>query len=255
MKISIITVVWNNAKTIKDAINSVLNQSYKDIEYIIIDGASTDGTIEIVQSYGDKIKFISEKDNGLYDAMNKGIGLATGDVVGILNSDDFYINDNVIAKIVSKFKEKDVDAVFADLVYVRSDNLQKVIRYYDSSYFKPSRFAYGWMPAHPTFFVKRKIYEKYGVFKTDYKIAADFDLCARFLFKYRINYSYIKEPLVKMRVGGASTSLRSIYINSSEQLRACRENNINTNIFKILYKYPTKIIGLIKLYIPWILYK
>ena len=246
-KISIITVVWNNAKTIKDAIDSVLSQTYENIEYIIVDGASTDGTVEIVKSYGYKIsKFISEKDKGLYDAMNKGIAQATGDIVGILNSDDFYIDEFVIEKVVKEFEEKKCDSVYADLVYVKPDNLQKTVRYYDSSYFTPNKFAYGWMPAHPTFFVKREIYEKYGVFKIDYKIAADFDICARFLYKNKISYSYIKEPLIKMRVGGVSTSFKSIWINSLEQLRACRENGIKTNIFKILWKYPTKFFGLFK---------
>ena len=247
-KISIITVVWNNSKTIKDAIDSVLGQTYENIEYIVVDGASTDGTVEIVRSYGDKItKFISEKDKGLYDAMNKGLALATGDIVGILNSDDFYIDEYVIEKIVKEFEEKKVDSVYADLVFVKPENLDKVVRYYDSSKFNPSKFAYGWMPAHPTFFVKREIYEKYGVFKTDYKIAADFDICARFLYKNKISYSYIKEPIVKMRIGGASTSgIKSNYILNKEIIRACKENGIYTNWLMVLSKYPKKIMGLFR---------
>jgi len=177
LKISIITVVRNNKKTIKNAIESVLRQTYKDIEYIIIDGASTDGTVEVVKSYGDKIsKFVSESDNGLYDAMNKGIALASGDVVGILNSDDFYIDNGVIERVVKEFEKSQAGSVFANLVYVKSDNLNKVVRYYDSSHFTPQKFAYGWMPAHPTFFVRRWVYEKYGLFRTDLKIAADFDI-------------------------------------------------------------------------------
>ena len=248
MKISIITVVWNNAATIKDAIDSVLSQTYENIEYIVVDGASSDGTVEIVQSYGDKIsKFISEKDKGLYDAMNKGIGLATGDVVGILNSDDFYIDKYVIEKIVKEFKEKQVDSVFADLVFVKPENLAKTVRYYDSSHFSPDKFAYGWMPAHPTFFVKREFYKKYGVFKTDYKIAADYELLTRFLGKNKVSYSYIKEPIVKMRIGGASTSgIKSNYILNKEIIRACRENDIYTNWLMVLSKYPKKILGLLK---------
>ena len=175
MKVSIITVVWNNKDIIKDAIDSVLSQSYKDIEYIIIDGASTDGTVDIVKSYGDKItKFISEPDKGLYDAMNKGIKLATGDIIGILNSDDFYTDKYVIEKIVGTFESLHVDSVFADLIYVKPENLTKTVRYYDSSKFYPAKFAYGYMPAHPTFFVRKEIYEKYGVFRTDLKIASDF---------------------------------------------------------------------------------
>ncbi|MGE0739482.1 glycosyltransferase family 2 protein [Sulfurimonas sp.] len=247
LKISIITVVWNNAKTIKDAIDSVLDQTYDNIEYIVVDGASTDGTVEIVKSYGDKIsKFISEKDKGLYDAMNKGITLATGDVVGILNSDDFYIDGNVIERVAKEFEEKGVDSIYADLVFVKPENLDKTIRYYDSSHFTPPRFAYGWMPAHPTFFVKKFVYEKYGLFRTDLKIAADFDILVRFLYTHKISYSYIKEVLVKMRVGGISTSFSSIWINNIEQLKICRQNDIDTNIFKILSKYPSKLMGFIK---------
>jgi glycosyltransferase involved in cell wall biosynthesis len=247
LKISIITVVLNNKETIQDAISSVLDQTYKDIEYIIIDGASTDGSIETIKSYGDKItKFVSEPDKGLYDAMNKGIKLATGDVIGILNSDDFYIDEFVIERVVREFEKKQVDSVYADLVYVNPENLDKIVRYYDSSHFNPQRFAYGWMPAHPTFFVKRKAYEKYGVFRTDLKIAADFDILTRFLYIHKISYSYIKEVLVKMRVGGVSTSFNSIWINNIETLRVCRDNGVKTNIFKILSKYPAKILGLLK---------
>lgn len=248
MKISIITVVWNNATTIKDAIDSVLSQTYENIEYIIVDGASTDGTIEIVQRYGDNIsKFISEPDKGLYDAMNKGIALSTGDVVGILNSDDFYIDGFVIETVVKEFNSKGVDSVYADLVFVKPENLKKVVRYYDSSHFSPEKFAYGWMPAHPTFFVKRKIYKKYGLFKTDYKIAADYELLTRFLAKNKISYSYIKEPIVKMRIGGASTSgIKSNYVLNREIIRACKENDIYTNWLMVLSKYPKKILGLFK---------
>ena len=247
MKISIITVVRNNKKTIKDAVESVLGQTHKDIEYIIIDGASTDGTVEVVKSYGNKIsKFVSEPDNGLYDAMNKGIAFASGDVVGILNSDDFYIDNGVIERIVKEFEKSQVDSVFADLVYVRSENLDKIVRHYDSSYFTPQKFAYGWMPAHPTFFVKRWVYEKYGVFRTDLKIGADFDILARFLYTHKISYSYMKEILVKMRLGGVSTSFSSIWINNIEQLRVCRQNGIDTNIFKILSKYPSKLMGFVR---------
>lgn len=245
MKVSIITVVWNNKETIKDAIDSVLGQMYEDIEYIIVDGASTDGTVEVVKSYGGRItKFVSEPDKGLYDAMNKGIALATGDAIGILNSDDFYIDDKVIERIVKEFEEKQVDSVFADLVYVKSSDLKKVVRYYDSSQFLPDKFQYALYPAHPTFFVKKWVYDKYGLFKTDYKIVADFDIMARFLYTNKISFAYLKEPIIKMRVGGASTSFSSIWINSLEQLRVCKENNIDSNIFKILLKYPIKLLGI-----------
>ena len=247
MKISIITVVRNNKATIRDAIDSVLAQTYKDIEYIIIDGASSDGTVEVIESYKDQItKFVSEPDEGLYNAMNKGIALASGDIVGILNSDDFYIDEFVIEKVIKEFKEKEVDSVYADLVFVKPKNLQKVLRYYDSSHFTPEKFAYGWMPAHPTFFVKKEIYDRYGVFREDLKIAADFDILARFLFTYRISYSYMQEVLIKMRIGGVSTSFSSIWINNMEQLQVCKNNAIDTNIFKIFSKYPSKIMGFFK---------
>jgi len=247
VKVSIVTVVWNNKDTIKYAIESVLSQTYPNVEYIIIDGASTDSTIEIIKGYGNKInKFISEPDHGIYDAMNKGLKLATGDVIGILNSDDMYINNHIIEKIIKIFELHNVDSLFADLVFVRSDNLERTIRYYDSSKCLPNNFKKALYPAHPTFFVKREIYEKYGYFKTDYKIAADFDLMARFLYTHNISYYYLQEPIIKMRIGGVSTSLKSLYINTIEQLRVCKENGIKTNIGQILLKYPSKLIGLIR---------
>lgn len=248
MKISIITVVRNNKDTIRDAIESVLNQTHNEIEYIIVDGASTDGTVEIVQSYGNKItKFISEPDKGLYDAMNKGIMLATGEVIGILNSDDIYIDEFVIEEVVKVFEEKEIDSLFADLVYVKPDNLNKIVRYYDSSQFSREKFAYGWMPAHPTFFVKRSAYEQYGLFKTDYKIAADYELLVRFLYKYKLTYFYIQKPIIKMRVGGISTSgLKSNWVLNQEIIRACHDNGVKTNLFKVLSKYPQKFMGLLK---------
>lgn len=252
MKISIITVVYNNKNTIQDAINSVLSQDYDDIEYIIVDGASTDGTVEVIKDvvkrYPERsIKFISEKDDGIYDAMNKGISLATGDIIGILNSDDFYINNDVISTVVNAFMAENVDSVFADLVYVRADDSDKIVRYYSSATFHPKKMAYGWMPAHPTFFAKKKTYEQYGLYKTDYQIASDYELIARLLVKNKVNYSYIPKVLVKMRTGGVSTmNLKSNWILNKEILRACAENGIKTNIIKVLSKYPTKILELIK---------
>ena len=178
--------------------------------------------------------------------MNKGIALATGDIIGILNSDDFYIDELVIEKVVKEF-ERNIDCLYADLVYVRSENLNKVVRYYDSSQFAPSKVAYGWMPAHPTFFVKKDIYSKYGVFRTDLKIAADFDLMLRFLYTHSLTYFYMQKPIIKMRMGGVSTSFSSVWINNIEKLRVCKDNGIKTNIFKILFKYLAKILGLLRL--------
>jgi glycosyltransferase involved in cell wall biosynthesis len=245
MKVSIITVVYNGEKYLEQTIQSVIKQTYINIEYIIIDGGSTDGTVDIIKKYEDKISYwISEKDNGIYDAMNKGLAVATGDIIGLLNSDDFYIDNLVIENIVHEFQTRKVDSVYADLIYINNQN--KVVRYYDSSKFTPNKFQYGLMPAHPTFFARKEVYDKFGNFRLDFKIAADFEILARFLYSNNISFSYIQKPLVKMRTGGVSNSFSSIWINSLEQLKACKLNNIKTNIFKILLKYPIKILGFIK---------
>ena len=247
MKVSIITVSLNSENTIAQTIESILSQTYNDIEYIIIDGNSSDGTVEIIKTYRDKIfKFISEPDNGIYDAMNKGIAQATGDIVGILNSDDFYVNNAVIEKVIREFNSRGVDSVFSDLVYVSRNDTSKVVRYFDSSQFKPALLSYGLMPAHPTFFVKKSVYEKYGVFRTDLKNAADFDLLARFLYVNNITFSYINQVTVKMRLGGSSTSFSSIWTNNIEILNACKRNGIKTNIFKIFTRYMYKFIEIFK---------
>ena len=248
MKVSIITVVFNGQNTIKDTVKSVLTQDYPDIEHIIIDGASTDGTMQVIQSYSDRIAHIvSEPDQGIYDAMNKGIKLATGDLVGILNADDFYASSDVISTVVKQFEISQVDSVFGDLVFVKPDALDQVIRYYSSAKFHPKQFAAGWMPAHPTFFVKRWAYEQYGLFKTDYKIASDYELLIRFLAKYQLSYRYIPKVMVKMRAGGVSTkNLRSNWVLNQEIVRGCAENGIRTNMLRVLAKYFTKVFQLVQ---------
>ncbi|MEK7199586.1 MAG: glycosyltransferase family 2 protein [Bacteroidota bacterium] len=248
MTVSIITATFNSSSTIADCIKSVASQTYPHIEHIIIDGGSTDGALDIIKKYSDRIAYwISEPDKGIYDAMNKGIKLASGDIVGILNSDDFYANNDVISSVVKEFEAKNVDSVFADLVFITREEPQKIVRYYNSSHFNPKRFNYGWMPAHPTFFVKRNIYERYGLFKTDYKIASDYELLTRFLAKYKISYSYIPKVIIKMRTGGLSTkSLKSNWILNKEIVRACAENGIKTNIFKVYSKYFTKFLQLLR---------
>lgn len=247
MNVSIITVVFNGGSTIEDTIQSVLAQDHPNIEHIIIDGASTDNTLSIINTYAGKIaKVISERDRGIYDAMNKGLRLASGDIVGILNADDFYADTTVISSVVRQFEQTRADSVFGDLVYVTSSDRNKTVRYYSSAKFHPDQFAYGWMPAHPTFFVKRWAYERYGLFKTDYQIAADYELLTRFLAKHRLSYSYLPKIMVKMRTGGVSTTnLKSNWILNREIIRGCAENNIQTNMPKVLSKYFTKVFQLV----------
>ena len=216
MKISIITVVRNNASTIKDTIDSVLKQTYSNVEYIVIDGSSTDGTIEIIQGYKKYIKkFISEKDKGVYDAMNKGINLATGDVIGLLNGDDVYFDETVLQNVANAFKKNESDCVYGDLYYVERNNLDEIVRYWKSSKFKKGSFARGWHPPHPTFFLKKEVYSKYGLYDIEMKVSADFDLMLRLLEKYNITSHYLPTILVRMRTGGMSNkTIKNIIISN-----------------------------------------
>jgi glycosyltransferase involved in cell wall biosynthesis len=246
-KVSVITAVLNGENVIEDAIKSVANQTYQNIEYIVVDGGSTDRTLEILNRYRSVIsRIVSEPDTGLYDAMNKGIRLASGDVIGILNADDFFAKSSAITDSIAELLDKQVDAVFANLLIVDASDPIRVFRYYNCGDFSPAKFAYGWMPAHPTFFVRRSCYEKYGLFKEDYAIAADYELMVRFLAKHRVSYSHLDEVIVKMRTGGISSrSLKSHWILNREIVRACRENGIPTNIFRVLSKYPRKLLELV----------
>ena len=229
MKISIITVCWNSEKYLKTAIESVLNQTYKDIEYIIIDGGSSDGTLDIIKSYEPlfkgRMKWVSEKDRGIYDAMNKGINLSTGDVVGLLNSDDFYISHSSLEKIMQSFQENNVDSVFADLYYVKENNTDKIVRKWKTGERKP--FVKGWHPAHPAFFVKKKIYDIYGLFDLNYRIAADFEIMLRFMEKNEISSFYFEDFILKMRLGGESNkNFSNIKKGKEEILHAFKKHNI-----------------------------
>lgn len=223
-------------------------QDFPNIEYLIIDGSSKDGTLEVIRSYeGIVTNWISEPDEGLYDAMNKGIMMSTGDIVGIINSDDFYHRHDAISRIVNCFQEFNPQCVFADVLFVSPDNLNKTVRYYRSNRFSPCKFKQGFMPAHPTFFTYRENYLKYGLYKTDYKIAADFELLVRLLHKHKLSYFYLPIYLMKMRVGGLSTnSWKSNIIINQEDLRACRENGLKTNYFWLYSRYFRKILE----YIP-----
>ncbi len=246
MKVSIITVTYNSANTLADTIQSVLAQTYRDIEYIIIDGGSKDSTLDIVRQYESdfegRLKWISESDKGIYDAMNKGIRLATGDVVGILNSDDFYTSPNVVNQLVRYFDNSDIDAVYGDIHFVNSNCLEKCVRYYSSRRFHPRWLRFGFMPAHPSFYLKKEIYDKVGGYKLDYKIGSDYEMMVRLFHCYKIKSTYIPMDFVTMRTGGASTKdINSRITLVKEDVRACRENNMYTNSFMISLKFLYKI--------------
>lgn len=243
MKVSLITVTFNSERTLQDTINSVAEQDYDKIEYIIVDGGSTDGTLSIIQSNTAKIsKWISEPDAGIYDAMNKGIKMATGDIVGVINSDDFYHRKNSVSLVVKTFVDHSPQCVFADVIYVGPENINKCIRYFSSSKFHPSKFKYGFIPAHPTFFTYKDNFERLGYYKTHYQIGADFELLLRFLHIHQLSYQYIPKDLITMRTGGASTSsLKSTLVINRENLLAFKENGLYTNYFFLCLRYFIKI--------------
>ena len=251
MKVSIITVCYNSEKYIRSAIESVLNQTYGDIEYIVVDGNSIDVTMDIVKSYesqfNGRMKWMSEKDNGIYDAMNKGVAMTTGDVVGILNSDDFYANSNVVAKAAQLLQEKNIDAVYGDLLYVHSNTIDKVRRYWKSGDYQKNAFLWGWMPPHPTFFVKREVYEKYGCFNTNFISAADYEFMLRIIHKEHIKLAYLPEILVKMRSGGKSNqSLKSRIRGNKEDIMAWKINGLHPYCFTRYLKPVRKILQYIQ---------
>ena len=243
MKVSIITTVYNAKDTIRETIESVLSQNCKNIEYIIIDGGSTDGTLEIIREYEDKITKISSKpDKGIYDGLNQGILLASGDIIGFVHAGDLYENREVLEKVISTFKREQVDAIYGDLVYVNKEDTNIVIRYWKSEEFSLSKLKYGWMPPHPTFFLKRKLYEKHGCFDTNFKISADYDFMLRVLMNPENKVSYLPMVLCRMRVGGASNkSMNAMLQKSKEDLKAIRRNkvgNLHTLIMKNFSKIP-----------------
>jgi glycosyltransferase involved in cell wall biosynthesis len=243
MKISIITVSYNSAGTIQDTIDSIASQTYPDIEHIVVDGASRDATMDIVSAAPSVSKYVSEPDRGIYDAMNKGIAMATGEIVGTLNSDDFYTHEKVLERVAETFSNPEVDACYGDLIYIRQNDAANIVRYWKSRPFRPGLFKRGWMPAHPTFFVRRRLYEELGNFDLEFKLQSDFELTMRYLELFRINSVYIPEILVKMRVGGASNhSLRNIIKGNIEAYRACQKNHLGIspwfNLLKIISRLP-----------------
>lgn len=241
MKISIITVVYNNEKTVRDAIESVLSQDYDNIEYIVVDGASTDRTLEIIQSYGNQItKVISEPDKGIYDAMNKGVLAASGDVVGILNSDDVYASGSVISEVLGLMEKEDTDCLYGDLLYVSQDDISKKVRYWKSGKQKP--FKSGWHPPHPAFFVKSSIYQRCGTYDTDLRVSADFEMMLRILDRYHCKASYLPKVLVRMRVGGESNrSLKNIIQGYYDMKQAFKMNGVKRSVFYPVFRYLPKL--------------
>ena len=244
--ISIITATYNSAETINDTIKSVLCQTNKDFEYIIVDGGSTDETIDIVKSYesefSGRLKWVSEKDKGIYDAMNKGIKMASGDIIGILNSDDYYTSDDILQTIADAFKCQDVDAIYGDIHFIKDGDPDKCVRYYSSRMFSPFWLRFGFMPAHPSFYCKREVFEKSGLYRLDYKIGSDYEMMVRLFRKYKISSRYVPKDFVTMRTGGASNSnLNSRLTLIKEDVRACRDNGIYTNELFVCLKFLYKI--------------
>ncbi len=251
MKISVITATYNSRDTVCHTFASVLNQTYADIEYLVIDGGSTDGTVTTIQEwtgrFGGRMHWISEPDQGLYDAMNKGIRLATGDVIGLLNSDDYYTSPYILERVAEVLAEETLDAVYGDIHFVHPERLDRCCRYYSSRLFRPSWMRLGFMPAHPSFYAKRACYEQFGLYDTSYKIGADFELLLRFIFKNGIRTRYLPMDFVTMRTGGVSTSgMRSRIRIMREHLRAFHDNGIYTNIFLLSMRYVYKLTELRK---------
>ena len=248
MKISLITACYNSGRTLRNTLESVLRQTYRDIEYIVIDGASQDDTLSIVREYeprfDGRMRWVSEPDKGIYDAMNKGLALATGDVIGILNSDDFFTSDDVLERVSAAMEDKDVDAVYGDVHYVNDSNLSESVRYYSSKHFRRWQMRLGFIPAHPSFYCRRSVYEEHGTFNATYRVAADFELLLRLIYLHGIRTRYVPLDFVTMRTGGASTSgFKSYKKGLQEHLRAYRENGVRSNIFLDGLRFPCKLIS------------
>lgn len=246
MKISVITSTFNSAATVSDTFESILRQTYKDVECIVVDGASRDGTVDIIREYeprfGGRMLWVSERDNGLYDAMNKGIHMATGDIIGILNSDDFYTSRDVLETIVKVFESDGVDAVYGDIHFVAPDDLSTCKRYYSSSIFKRSLMKMGFMPAHPSFYCKRELYLQHGLFDTSFRIAADFEQLLRLIYINGIKTKYIAKDCVTMRTGGVSTSGFSSHKRIlKEHMAAYKKNGIRSTYLHEAVRYAYKI--------------
>lgn len=243
IKISVITVCFNSEQTIKRTLQSIKDQDYNNVEFIIVDGGSKDGTLKIIENSGVSVsKLISEPDNGIYDAMNKGLRVASGEIIAFLNADDQYATYSVLSQVVKTIHEQKLDAVLGDVAFFDKNNPGRIVRRYRSDRFTPERLAWGWMPAHPALFLSRSVIQRVGYFKSEYRIAGDFDYIARAFYGGNLKYRHIPDILVHMQDGGVSTAgWRSKVLLNKEVLQSCRENGISTNLFKILSKYPIKI--------------
>lgn len=248
-RVSVITVAYHSISTLEATIKSVLSQTYPNIEYIVVDGHSEDGTVELLKRYENRfrgrLQWISEKDRGIYDAMNKGIQMATGDVVGILNSDDYFTSADVVERFVSAFEDPTLDAVYGDIHFIRDGEPDRCARYYSSKRFSPGWLRFGFMPAHPSFYARREVFERAGLYKTDYKIGSDYEMMVRLFCKHKINAKYLPMDFVTMRLGGLSTrNLHSRLQLIKDDVRGCRENGIYTNVLMISTKFLFKIFEL-----------
>ncbi|MBP1839099.1 glycosyltransferase family 2 protein [Formosa algae] len=250
MKVSIITATYNSEKTIQDCLNSVLSQKYNNIEYIIIDGASSDNTLNIIEDVKQthtNVISMSEPDKGIYDALNKGINRASGDIIGFLHSDDFFASSETISHIVEAFNDENIDGVYGDLHYINSTNSEKIVRNWKSKSFSKKLLKQGWMPAHPTLFLKKSVYLNHGVFNLNFKIAADYDLMLRIFKDDSLSFKYLPEVVTKMRVGGASNrSLKNIWLKTREDYMAVKGNNLGAPVLVICSKNLSKIPQLFK---------
>lgn len=248
MKISVVTVCYNAAATIGNTLESVALQSHRDVEHIVIDGASTDETMKIIHRYSDRIaKIVSEPDAGIYDAMNKGLARSSGDIVCFLNADDQYAHPQVLSLVATQMRALELDALIGDVGFFRPQEPMRMVRRYRSDRFRPSRLAWGWMPAHPALFLNKAVVQRVGYFNTDYRIAGDFEFVVRAFHNHTLRYRHLPEVLVHMQMGGVSTDgWRAKILLNQEVLRACRENGLRTNILKIISKYPLKIAELLR---------
>ncbi len=251
MKISIITATYNSAETLRDTMESLLKQTYDNYEYIVVDGNSKDETMDLVREYEPRfegrMRWISESDKGLYDAMNKGLKMAQGDVVGLLNSDDFYTSNDVLEQIVRTLSDEKADAVYGDVHYVNANNLQRCVRYYSSKDFRRSWMRLGFMPAHPSFYCRRDLYLKHGLFDTSYKVAADFEQLLRLIYVNNIRTCYLQKDFVTMRTGGVSNAGWRSHLNiMRDHRRALRTNGVRSCYPLLALRYFYKIYEIVK---------